>query len=477
MPPHVEYLPVDLIQPILNQLDDRRHLTAAALVCRAFNHAATPLIYRTIDAHIKGNKIIHHPSATLLRRPELAQYVWHVTETAGALQSNPRIMLDAIAALRLCTNLVSATWVDCSVTAKDSFMPILEVLMTLPLKELSLHTVCDVGDEAWELLNSMRGIRRLSLWSFDRGRPRVLQEWAEVLGPTLIRLELGRCSGVPPTILISVFSQLPLLQELRLKDAPSAAIPSIMACLPKLIALDTEYHSQGNSRSSSKSLPRLQRLTIRTSSVDVLGPERLWSWTCSLIPHEGSLQSFSLSSFAVQGQIAIPHAFIARLIRMHGTTLKQFTVGEAQVDYDSLVYLCNSCRSLESLECTVASPDVETIARATQPAKNLRMLQLNVQWTAGVVDDAYDAKAFFPTLYGDYSSQKKTMYFSAEEAKTLMLREGSRLRTIRLGSNSYTGRWIRAAAAQMQGNAECPATDLQSDLVFEVVRDNSPPIL
>lgn len=169
---------------------------------------------------------------------------------------------------------------------------------------------------------------------------------------------MKRCSGVPPSILISVFTQLPLLQDLRVKGIPSAAMPSIMACLPNLISLDTEYEQHGNYRLPSTPLPRLQRLTIRTSSVDVFGPDKLWLWTCSLIPHEGSLQSFSLESFAIQGQIAIPLAFVTRLIRRHGRSLTQFRVGIAQVAPEALVYLCLDCPALESLECSVASADV-----------------------------------------------------------------------------------------------------------------------
>jgi len=52
----LDTLPVELIEHILCQLD-RRDLTAAALVCRLFNCAATPLIYRAIDAHIKDGRV------------------------------------------------------------------------------------------------------------------------------------------------------------------------------------------------------------------------------------------------------------------------------------------------------------------------------------------------------------------------------------------------------------------------------------
>jgi len=95
------------------------------------------------------------------------------------------------AALSLCTNLVSATWMDYDEAAEAVFMPFLEVLITLPLKEFTLRTQWDVGDRAWSLLNSMTGIRSLSVWSLDWARPRLLDGWAPQLGPTLTYLELG----------------------------------------------------------------------------------------------------------------------------------------------------------------------------------------------------------------------------------------------------------------------------------------------
>ena len=122
------------------------------------------------------------------------------------------------------------------------------------------------------------------------------------------------CLHVPPITLISVFSQLPLLQSLRIWGVPSTAIPSIMACLPNLIVLDTDYLQYGNYPFPSTPLPHLQQLTIRTSPLPASGSDELWNWTCSLIPHEGSLQSFSLVSF----EIEIPLSFITRLIRRHG---------------------------------------------------------------------------------------------------------------------------------------------------------------
>jgi len=99
---------------------------------------------------------------------------------------------EIIAALSLCTNLVSAAWEDYDKSPGAVFIPFLEVLRTLPLKEFTLRTQWDVGDRAWTLLNSMTGIRQLSVWSTESDRqPRVLQGWAAQLGPSLRCLELG----------------------------------------------------------------------------------------------------------------------------------------------------------------------------------------------------------------------------------------------------------------------------------------------
>jgi len=167
-----------------------------------------------------------------------------------------------------------------------------------------------------------------------------------------ILMSIQCCLGVPPITLISVFSQLPLLQNLQISGVPSTAIPSIMACLPNLIALDTNYEQHGNYHLPSTPLPHLQRLRIQARSVDASESGDLWNWLCSLIPHEASLQSFSLTS-----KFAIPLSFVTRLIRRHGQSLTQFHVF-ARVTPEVLVYLGRNCLALTSLVCSVASADM-----------------------------------------------------------------------------------------------------------------------
>ncbi|KAG1836091.1 hypothetical protein DFJ58DRAFT_819685 [Suillus subalutaceus] len=438
-------IPFDLLQPILIHLPDRRHLSAATLVSRAFNCAATPLLYRRLDSRVKRN-ILHHPSATLLKRPELAQYVWHVTET-GAVQNLrqviPQITEDIVAALRLCTNLTSATWVDDTATPEANFLPILDVLMTLPLRELTIRTQYDPGERVWARLNTIQGIRRLSVWSLEWGPPRVLQGWAHLLSSSLTHLELGRCAGVPATILVSVFMKLPLLQELCLKGAPSAAIPAIIACLPNLIALDTEYLGSGNYRTPLTPLPPI------------------------LLPHQQTLKSFTLNAFAVHGQITIPRPFIVNLTDRHGKSLQDFAVGLAQLTLETVSYMCSTCPQLSTLECSVASPDVDSIAKAIEAGHNLQTLTLHVSW---IPDGSVDLPPRFEkhsgprAMYADFShlsSEGKATRFTEEHARALMFQ--TRLRSIGIGDQSYTGRWVHRECSAEVGKEE--------NVVLEVVGD------
>ena len=108
------------------------------------------------------------------------------------MRSDPRMAQEITTALSLCTNLVSVTWEDNDKAAEAAFMPFLGVLRTLPLKELTIRTLYDVGVRAWTLLNSMTGLRRLSVCLLELDNlSRVLQGWAAQLGPTLRYPELG----------------------------------------------------------------------------------------------------------------------------------------------------------------------------------------------------------------------------------------------------------------------------------------------
>lgn len=106
----------------------------------------------------------------------------------GVLPQYPNITADTLKALSLCTNLRSMTWVDDSSTTFASLIiSFLNVLRSLPLRELTIRTHSDLGEQVWAELITLR---KISIWCME-GPPRVLQGWSEPLGNTLTHLELG----------------------------------------------------------------------------------------------------------------------------------------------------------------------------------------------------------------------------------------------------------------------------------------------
>ncbi|KDR75496.1 hypothetical protein GALMADRAFT_68293 [Galerina marginata CBS 339.88] len=430
-------LPTDILQPILSQLSDRKDWHSCMLVSKVFNRVATPFLYKTLDSRVISKSLVHHPSTTLLRRPELALYVRRVTETGaihrGMIFRYPNITRDTLAALALCTNLRSVTWIDDSSTTHTTLLAFLDVIRTLPVKELTIRTHSDLGETVWTQLITLTGLRKVSIWCME-GPPRVLQGWSGPLGSTLTHLELGRCAGVPPTILITVLSQLPLLKDLRLKGAPATSIPTILTFLPNLQSLDTEYLLSGSGSYYSRRPPRgepdeplvpiLRNLTVRTSSMDYHGPQKLWTWIRELVPRPG-LESFRLHAFTFNmGYTGVPRMFILELADAHGSTLRDFIVGEAHLTLNDIECLSSKFIKLETLVCSVASPDVASIVDAISAARNLQTLKLSVNWIPD--DEAH-----------------KRIHFTLEDATRMMLRtEDSRLRTISIGHVQYTGKWI-----------------------------------
>lgn len=92
--------------------------------------------------------------------------------------------------------------------------------------------------------------------------------------------------------------------------------------------------------------------------MDDMGPQKLWRFISDLVPNPG-LETLKLHVFTVNmGYTTVPRVFILGLARLHADTLKHFIVGEAQLTLGDIECLCSMFPKLESLNCSVASPDV-----------------------------------------------------------------------------------------------------------------------
>ncbi|KAG6866423.1 hypothetical protein C0991_004708 [Blastosporella zonata] len=336
----------------------------------------------------------------------------------------------------MCVGLESFSWIDDSTTGDFTLLSFLDVIRVHPLREISIRTHSDLGKDVWSELITLTGLRKISIWCME-GPPRVLQGWSESLGSTLTHLELGvsaysyPCSErVPPTILVSVLSQLPELRDLRLKGAPAHAIPSILSKLVHLRSLDTEYPGLYASRAPNASdmipppnFPTLRKLTVRTSGMDRSGPQALWGWIRGIVPKPG-LTTLDLHVFTIDFEhTGVPLAFILNLARIHGPTLRHFIIGEAQLMLGDIACLCTKFPNLETLVCSTPSLDIEAIMDSIAEAKNLQTLRLHVQWIP--------------------SGRKDARQFTLQHAQHLMRRgEGFKLREVTIGSTLYRGKWV-----------------------------------
>jgi len=338
--------------------------------------------------------------------------------------------------------LYSFTWVDDTSTSPSVFLSFLNILRGLPLRALTLRTYSDLGEDAWAFLNTFPDLEKVGIWCMH-GPPRVLQGWAPLLGGTLTELELGRCAGVPDTILIAVLSQLPCLRDLRLKGAASSAIPDILTSLPALVALDTEYLRPSLLRPLDRDapLPLLQRLTVRTSSVDLQGPVRLWAWLHALTPRP-SLESFTLNAFSTAGQTNIPRDFLVSLARRHADTLRHLLVNMASLTLEDVQCVCELFPHLEELSCAVASHDAESIRHAIDKAHNLRSLKLHVHWIP--TPDTADTQSLSSPVSASalHSPNSPIARFGLADAEALMRRPGSRLSTLSMDPHMFRGSWV-----------------------------------
>ncbi|KAM6502945.1 hypothetical protein JOM56_002922 [Amanita muscaria] len=468
-------LPLDVLHPILAHLSDRRDWHTCALVNKSFNQVSTPLLYQKLDSRVKNAKL-YHPSQTILHRPELAKYVRHATET-GQLREllwpmltliSPTITRDTVHALSLCTNLHSLTWTDdCAstnyLTEQLEQHPLLSLLSAIkssqaPLRELVIRSNSDLGSHVWSELSHWTGLTKIAVWCMD-GQPRVLQGWAgKELGRTLRKLELARCAGVPPTIIISVLSQLPLLQDLHIKGVQASAVLTILTLLPDLQTLDTEYLNSGSGNiwprdwplhlldaslhshsladmsstvppaPKAPQLPTLRTLTVRTSSIDSMGPNKLFPWIRALSLNTG-LESFRLLTFTTNGYPSIPRGFILGMARLHNTCLRKWIVPSMQMTLSDIECVCTTFVELEEVGCSTAVVvgDVDSIRHSISSANNLHTLRLHVQW--------------IPRRRRGRSHHRRWP-FTLEHAKDMMLNDGSKLRVVAVGGVVYTGKWV-----------------------------------
>ncbi|KAF7297975.1 hypothetical protein HMN09_01018400 [Mycena chlorophos] len=385
------------------------------LVDTKFHHVAQPLFYASLDARLVRPDL----AISLLHHPHLAKYVRHLTERGAITHTT-------LAAISACTNLTSLTWIDDLPSSPHSpsafsrnrnadtetraLISLAAQRTRLPhLSSLTLRTYNDLTPEAWTQLTAIPNLTRLSLWCFAS----LGNTWSSgLLAESLTHLEL--CVGALSSAdCISLFSGLPLLQDLRLKGAPSSIIPRILALLPALHTLDTDFMWRRQSTENYQPHPAIQlrHLAVRTSTST---HERMYAWLDDL---GQPTDSFRLQAFAFRTTHVVPSGFVRGL----PSTLREFMVGEAQLHPVDLQFLCQSMRGLERLECGLRTSEISVVQAAIQAGKKLREIKIFVEG----------------------------IKLGLEQATEWMLGHEN-LRVIGVNSDVFKGTWVAGPALQVE---------------------------
>lgn len=203
--------------------------------------------------------------------------------------------------------------------------------------------------------------------------------------------------------------------------------------MPLLRFLDTDYNpSIAKGRPPEQPLiSKLQGLTVRTTtgaeSGDVSG------WIKTLVPYP-SLQSLKLLGFSVHGDNYLQRRFILDMARLHGQLLKQFHVTGASLSWPDVQCVCAMFPMVEDLSVLIFTNDIVSLPHL---AHKFTLADFTVQT---IIDEAVLEAKNLRTLsveVGMACWKDSRTKFSVEEAKEMMIREGSRLREIRVAGISY----------------------------------------
>jgi len=205
---------------------------------------------------------------------------------------------------------------------------------------------------------------------------------------------------------------------------------SVLRALPNLQSLYAYYTATGTYAPLKPFTASLRHLDVATSVPTKALAEPLWSWILQLVPR-CSLESLQIQTVSI---FEVPSDFTRKLAKLHGATLKRFSVGSMVMSASDIAHLCMSCSGLEYIVCATNSK-ADDVGHAISVAGKLRRLNITA------------------VFYGSQSNQ----YIDEAQAKSWMMRADSRLRTIQIDRVKYTGQWVLSSDLTVCFEVTCSA--------------------
>ena len=159
---------------------------------------------------------------------------------------------------------------------------------------------------------------------------------------------------------VIVFTRIPRLLSLYLREAKSHAVLDILTVLPDLLSLKTHYIPQSPWTFSTKPASRLRHLEVHIFNGQVLN---MWDWIHHVVPHASSLESFIIRDPAITSKTGayrfpfewtVPSSFFHQLAETHGASLKCLILDGLHVAPEDFKFICEHFPALQWLTVHIA---------------------------------------------------------------------------------------------------------------------------
>ncbi|KAF5326254.1 hypothetical protein D9611_000472 [Ephemerocybe angulata] len=420
-------LPIDILPVILRFVVKSSHLAAGALVDKTWNEFATPRLYERVSIfswHKDAKTKVLLLFKTLSTCPHLAKHVRRLEvrdfpkailhlPTSSDETSIPDLVLEGI---KNCKGLHSCVWTrDGSLSSE-----ILEALSWIAsLRQLELNGRSQ-GQYDPRLLAHFRGLQKVSIIMPSSGVVSQLQSMMKVSGGNLRSVTII-CKSSPvltDATLEEMAPNLPNLEQFFITGCPkvtergvSAIVSSTQAGLRELglegVSPKFDMRAFAQHCTHTNALQFLCSIILTTPpslnttfhSTAAVGDEpandsRLeaeWiAWTQSVnhllsaSPHFERFQLYATSTSSATTELVrglwlnhVLSAFWAELVRLHGATIKRFSVLRMAIGEDGVRAICLGCPGLEELFIVSDKRSLDALPNVFRLATNLRTIHVN----------------------------------------------------------------------------------------------------
>ncbi|KAI0920231.1 hypothetical protein AcV5_010030 [Taiwanofungus camphoratus] len=349
---------------------DYHTLYHGALVCHAFNRAASKWLYmqvtfspaQTRTLNLSRKNEFSEGKFLAARLPHNATRVLGL-EISGYLSSRPHSLNSFSSSLRdaiqLWPNITTVVFAP-KHYYEDLFTTVLQHLPTCAfLRDLTVNASCTDEIRA-PILTRIEGLEKLTIYNPSRAVLELLPEWLRRLSGTLLGFHLrDNCGSITPGVLRSFIPHIQKIRSFALGLSYSLTDDDVFSCfnqLHGLRSLEFRYYLQLRPPSILPRLSNLLSLTVRYSPIDRTEyAARFCKWVRHVVAYAPLVELSLVCEEESRGASVNFDGLAAHLAHKHAETLRVLNMGAALVGRDALATLCAKCVRLEEIAVAISA--------------------------------------------------------------------------------------------------------------------------